>query len=165
LNINKFVVNRKPILKKLSMELNKTLAIGSDHAGYELKESIKRYIEEKGYRVEDYGTNSSESTDYPEYAHTVANSVAADNDVDQGILICGSGNGISMSANKHTGIRAALCWDKEVAVLAKQHNDANIVALPARFITTEEAIGIVDAFLEQEFEGGRHQRRVDKIDQ
>ena len=147
------------------MESNKTVAIGSDHAGYELKESIKIYMEEKGYQMEDHGTNSSESTDYPEYAHAVANSVAEDNDVDQGILICGSGNGISMSANKHSGIRAALCWDKEVAVLAKQHNDANIVALPAGFITTEEALGIIDAFLEEEFEGGRHQRRVDKIDQ
>jgi len=122
-------------------------------------------MEEKGYQMEDHGTSSSESTDYPEYAHAVANSVAEDNDVDQGILICGSGNGISMSANKHSGIRAALCWDKEVAVLAKQHNDANIVALPAGFITTEEALGIIDAFLEEEFEGGRHQRRVDKIDQ
>jgi len=147
------------------MESNKTVAIGSDHAGYELKESIKRFMEEKGYQMEDHGTNSSESTDYPEYAHAVANSVAEDNDVDQGILICGSGNGISMSANKHSGIRAALCWDKEVAVLAKQHTDANIVALPAGFITTEEALGIIDAFLEEEFEGGRHQRRVDKIDQ
>ena len=147
------------------MESNKTVAIGSDHAGYELKESIKKYMEEKGYQMEDHGTSSSESTDYPEYAHAVANSVAEDNDVDQGILICGSGNGISMSANKHSGIRAALCWDKEVAVLAKQHTDANIVALPAGFITTEEALGIIDAFLEEEFEGGRHQRRVDKIDQ
>ena len=147
------------------MESNKTVAIGSDHAGYELKESIKKYMDEKGYQMEDHGTSSSESTDYPEYAHAVANSVAEDNDVDQGILICGSGNGISMSANKHSGIRAALCWDKEVAVLAKQHTDANIVALPAGFITTEEALGIIDAFLEEEFEGGRHQRRVDKIDQ
>ena len=122
-------------------------------------------MDEKGYQMEDHGTSSSESTDYPEYAHAVANSVAEDNDVNQGILICGSGNGISMSANKHSGIRAALCWDKEVAVLAKQHTDANIVALPAGFITTEEALGIIDAFLEEEFEGGRHQRRVDKIDQ
>ncbi|HIF14435.1 MAG TPA: ribose 5-phosphate isomerase B [Bacteroidetes bacterium] len=142
----------------------KTLAIGSDHAGYELKESIKKHIEERGYEVEDHGANSSESTDYPAYAHAVANSVANDNNVDEGILICGSGNGISMSANKHSGVRAALCWEKEVAILAKQHNNANIVSLPARFITTEEAFEIVDAFLESEFEGGRHQRRVDKID-
>ena len=142
----------------------KTLAIGSDHAGYELKESIKKHIEERGYEVEDHGANSSESTDYPAYAHAVANSVANDNNVDEGILICGSGNGISMSANKHSGVRAALCWEKEVATLAKQHNNANIVSLPARFITTEEAFEIVDAFLASEFEGGRHQRRVDKID-
>jgi ribose 5-phosphate isomerase B len=142
----------------------KTLAIGSDHAGYELKESIKKHIEERGYEVEDHGANSSESTDYPAYAHAVANSVANDNNVDEGILICGSGNGISMSANKHSGVRAALCWEKEVAILAKQHNNANIVSLPARFITTEEAFEIVDAFLESEFEGGRHQRMVDKID-
>lgn len=141
------------------------LAIGSDHAGYELKETLKKYMEEKGYEMEDHGTNSNESTDYPEYAHAVANSIAENNGVDQGILICGSGNGISMAANKHSGVRAALCWNKEVAILAKQHNDANIVSLPARFLTTEEAKYIVDAFLEQEFEGGRHQRRVDKIDQ
>ena len=147
------------------MALGKKLAIGSDHAGFELKETLKRYMVEKGYDVEDHGTFSDASTDYPEYAHAVANSVAQDNDVDQGILICGSGNGISMSANKHPGVRAALCWEKEVAVLARQHNNANIVSLPARFITTEDAKSIVDAFIEEEFEGGRHQRRVDKIDE
>jgi len=144
--------------------MGKKLAIGSDHAGYELKETLKKYMEDKGFEMEDHGTYSDESTDYPEYAHAVANSVAEDNDVNQGILICGSGNGISMSANKHVGVRAALCWDPEVAVLAKQHNDANILSLPARFITTETAKEIVDAFMEEEFEGGRHQRRVDKID-
>ena len=147
------------------MEVNRKLAIGSDHAGYELKETLKRYMEEKGYEVKDHGTYSDESTDYPEYAHAVANSVAEENDVGYGILICGSGNGISMSANKHVGVRAALCWNKEVAVLARQHNNANIVSLPARFITTEEAKSIVVAFVEEEFEGGRHQRRVDKIDE
>lgn len=146
------------------MNSGKKIAIGSDHAGYELKETLKRYMEEKGYKMEDHGTYSNDSTDYPEYAHAVANSVAEKNDVEQGILICGSGNGISMSANKHSGVRAALCWDKEVAILARKHNDANIVALPARFITTEDAKSIVDAFVEEEFEGGRHQRRVDKID-
>jgi len=144
--------------------MTKILAIGSDHAGYELKQSIKKHVEERGYEVEDHGTNSGESTDYPEYAHSVASSVARENNIDEGILICGSGNGISMSANKHSGVRAALCWEKEVAILAKQHNNANIVSLPARFITTQEAFEIVDAFLEHEFEGGRHQKRVDKID-
>ena len=147
------------------METSKKIAIGCDHAGYELKEILKKYVEGQGYEVEDHGTYSDDSTDYPEYAHAVANSVAENNGIDQGILICGSGNGISMSANKHPGVRAALCWEKEVAILAKQHNDANIVSLPARFVTAEVAKDIVDAFLGQEFEGGRHQRRVDKIDQ
>ncbi len=146
------------------MSSNKKLAIGCDHAGYDLKEVIKRHLTERGYEMEDHGTNSVESTDYPEYAHAVANSVSNKNDVQQGILICGSGNGISMSANKHSGVRAALCWDKEVAIMARQHNDANIVSLPARFITVEEAKEIVDAFIDEDFEGGRHQRRVDKID-
>jgi len=145
--------------------MEKKLAIGSDHAGYDLKETLKRYMEEKGFEMEDHGTFSDESTDYPDYAHAVANSVAQDNDVNRGILICGSGNGISMAANKHAGVRAALCWEPEVAILAKQHNDANIVSLPARFITTETAKDIVDAFMDEEFEGGRHQGRVDKIDQ
>ncbi|MBL4753084.1 MAG: ribose 5-phosphate isomerase B [Flavobacteriales bacterium] len=145
--------------------MEKKLAIGSDHAGYDLKETLKRYMEEKGFEMEDHGTFSEESTDYPDYAHAVANSVAEDNDVNRGILICGSGNGISMAANKHAGVRAALCWEPEVAILAKQHNDANIVSLPARFITTETAKDIVDAFMDEEFEGGRHQGRVDKIDQ
>ena len=140
------------------------LAIGCDHAGYDLKETIKRHLEEQGYEMEDHGTNSADSTDYPEYAHAVASSVSEENGIDQGILICGSGNGISMSANKHSGVRAALCWDKEVAILARQHNDANIVSLPARFVSTEEAVSIVDAFIGETFEGGRHQRRVDKID-
>ncbi|MBL4576873.1 MAG: ribose 5-phosphate isomerase B [Flavobacteriales bacterium] len=147
------------------MDKGKKLAIGCDHAGYELKETLKKYMEEKGYDMEDHGTYSDESTDYPEYAHAVANSVAQNNNVDQGILICGSGNGISMAANKHSGVRAALCWEKEVAILARQHNNANIVALPARFVTTEDAKTIVDAFIEEEFDGGRHQRRVDKIDE
>ncbi|PCH86302.1 MAG: ribose 5-phosphate isomerase B [Flavobacteriales bacterium] len=147
------------------MGKGKKLAIGCDHAGYELKETLKKYMEEKGYDMEDHGTYSDESTDYPEYAHAVANSVAQNNNVDQGILICGSGNGISMAANKHSGVRAALCWEKEVAILARQHNNANIVALPARFVTTEDAKTIVDAFIEEEFDGGRHQRRVDKIDE
>lgn len=146
------------------MSSNEKLAIGCDHAGYDLKEAIKRHLTDQGFEIEDHGTNSVDSTDYPEYAHAVANSVADNNNVRRGILICGSGNGISMSANKHAGVRAALCWDKEVAILARQHNDANIVSLPARFVTTEQAKSIVDAFIGEGFEGGRHQRRVDKID-
>lgn len=146
------------------MHIYKKIAIGSDHAGYDLKETLKRYLNDKGYEVEDHGTKSNESTDYPEYAHAVANSISNTKDK-LGVLICGSGNGISMSANKHAGIRAALCWEEEVAILARQHNDANIVSIPARFVTTEEAKAIVDAFLGEDFEGGRHQRRVDKIDQ
>ena len=146
------------------MSSEKKIAIGCDHAGYDLKETLKSYLSDKGYEIEDHGTDSHESTDYPEYAHAVAKSVSEDG-VPNGILICGTGNGISMSANKHEGVRAALCWDKEVAILARQHNDANIVSIPARFVTTEEAKNIVDAFFGEDFEGGRHQRRVDKINQ
>lgn len=136
------------------------IAIGSDHAGYELKEYLKENIE--GIEFVDLGTKSEESCDYPDYAHPVAEKVETKS-VEFGILICGSGNGISMAANKHKGIRAALCWNKEIAELARQHNDANIVSLPARYVSKEEALEIVKKFLNTPFEGGRHQRRVDKI--
>lgn len=138
------------------------LAIGADHAGFELKEFLKKYIEEKGALVKDFGTFSTDSTDYPDYAHEVAKAVEG-NEADFGILICGSGNGINMAANKHTGIRAALSWNEEVAALARMHNDANILTLPGRYVSTDEGRKIVDAFLSADFEGGRHQRRVDKI--
>ena len=140
---------------------NKNIAIGCDHAGYGLKEVIKRILTEKGYDVNDCGTYSEESTDYPDYAHAVAKDVIDNNK--RGILICGSGNGINMTANKHQEIRSALCWKAEIAEMARLHNDANIVAIPARFIPEEEALKIVDIFLGTEFEGGRHERRVSKI--
>jgi ribose 5-phosphate isomerase B len=138
------------------------IAIGSDHAGYKLKQTIITHLTNKGYNVEDFGTHTEESCDYPDYARAVANSVE-NKQADLGILMCGSGNGITIAANKHQGIRAALSWDVEIAQLARLHNDANIVSLPARFISEEKALQIVDIFLATEFEGGRHQKRVDKI--
>ncbi|MDE5552394.1 MAG: ribose 5-phosphate isomerase B [Muribaculaceae bacterium] len=140
----------------------KTIAFASDHAGYQLKKEIEKYVESLGYAVRDYGTDSEDSCDYPDYAHPAA--LAVENgDADFGIAMCGSGNGIQMTLNKHQGIRAALCWLPEIASLAKQHNNANILVMPARFITLDEAKAIVDAYLNAEFEGGRHQRRIDKI--
>ncbi len=138
------------------------LAIGCDHAGYDYKEAIKRILSEQGWVVEDKGTYSAESTDYPDYAHATATMVG-DGKSAVGILICGSANGVCMTANKHRGVRAALCWNEEVTSLARQHNDANIICLPARFISLELAEKMVDVFLSTAFEGGRHQRRVDKM--
>lgn len=140
----------------------KVIPIGADHAGFSLKGKIVQFLESKGYKVQDFGCFSEESIDYPDFAHPVAEMIEENTGM-LGILICGSGNGINMTANKHKGIRSALCWNKEIAELARQHNDANIVALPARFISEQEAIEIVDTFLGTAFEGGRHQRRVDKI--
>lgn len=142
---------------------NKTIALGSDHAGFELKNDLIVYLIDKGYGLIDMGPDSSSSVDYPDFAHKVAEAVG-NNSVDCGILICGSGNGVSITANKHKGVRAALCWDAEISALAKQHNDANIICLPARFIDYAKATEIVDAYLGIEFEGGRHQNRVDKIE-
>ena len=141
----------------------KKIVIGSDHAGFERKAAIIAYLKSIGYKVSDYGTYSEESVDYPDYAHKVAAAVA-DGTFEKGILLCGSGNGVSMTANKHPGVRAALSWIPEIARLGKAHNNANIVSLPARFVSDEEAIAIVKAFLDAEFEGGRHARRVNKID-
>jgi ribose 5-phosphate isomerase B len=138
------------------------IPIGADHAGFELKEILKSYLKVKGYSVKDFGCNSNESVDYPDFAHPVARMVE-ENDSTLGILICGSGNGINMTANKHQGVRSALCWLPEIAELARLHNNANILVLPARFLTTEEAFKIVDTFFSKDFEGGRHQNRVDKI--
>lgn len=138
------------------------IALASDHAGYERKQVVKKYLEEQGFECSDYGAFSSESSDYPDYAHPLA--LAVENgEFDFGITLCGSGNGINMVANKHQKIRSAICWKPEIAELARLHNDANVCALPARFITDEEAITIVKIFLSTEFEGGRHQRRIDKI--
>ncbi len=133
-----------------------------DHAGYELKEYLKDLLAKRGYTIRDFGTNSPESMDYPDTAHPLASAVE-NGDVDFGISMCGSGNGITMTLNKHQGVRAALCWQPEIAALARQHNNANILSMPARFISQEEAVAILDAYLDATFEGGRHQKRIDKI--
>jgi len=138
------------------------IPIGADHAGFELKEAIIAHLKSQGHEVHDHGCYSSDSIDYPDFAHPVANEVE-ENQGMLGVLICGSGNGINMTANKHQGIRSALCWNKEVAELAREHNNANVIAMPARFISKEEALEMVDAFLNTTFEGGRHERRVNKI--
>ncbi len=142
--------------------MKKLIPIGCDHAGYELKELVVKQLKEKGYEVKDFGTYNTDSIDYPDYGHPVATMVE-ENPGMLGIVICGSGNGINMTVNKHQGIRSALCWTKEIAALARQHNDANIIALPARFISTDLGLEMVDVFLATEFEGGRHQTRVNKI--
>ena len=142
---------------------NKTIALGSDHAGFELKNDLIVFLVEKGYGIADMGPDSADSVDYPDYAHKVATAVT-DGNACCGILICGSGNGVCITANKHTGVRAALCWEPEISALAKQHNNANVICLPARFISQEMAFAIVDAYLNMEFEGGRHAARVDKIE-
>lgn len=139
------------------------IAIGSDHAGFELKEHLITYLKAKNYIVSDKGCYSLERADYPDYGHAVAKAVL-NKEAEFGILMCGSGNGINMSANKHQGIRAALCWNSEIAALARQHNDANILVLPARYISAQEAERCVEVFLMEKFEGGRHQTRIDKID-
>ena len=140
----------------------KTIAIGGDHAGFPYKDSIIRLLKKRGIEVQDFGTHSVDSVDYPDFVHPVANNVE-NNKADLGIVLCGSGNGVSMTANKHQGIRAALCWKVELAALARQHNNANILAIPVRFVSKKMALNMVKAFLDSEFEGGRHERRVNKI--
>lgn len=139
------------------------LYIGSDHAGFGLKQHMVDHLKAAGHTVVDKGTHGPESVDYPDFAHAVAEGVAAD-EASLGIVICGSGNGVNIAANKHAGIRSALAWTPEIGALARQHNKANVLALPARFITSDEAERIVAAFLDATFEGGRHQGRVDKIE-
>jgi len=138
------------------------IAIANDHAGFLLKKYLVDYLLKAGYEVKDMGSDSQESSDYPDYAHPLATAVEK-GDFDTGISICGSGNGINITVNKHQGIRSALCWNEEIAILARKHNNANICALPGRFISREEAVVIVRAFLNTRFEGGRHERRVKKI--
>lgn len=138
------------------------IAIGCDHAGYPYKAAIIDAISDMDIDVLDVGTDSPDSVDYPDFVHPVADAIEADK-ADLGVLICGSGNGVAITANKHQGIRAAICWNAELASLARQHNDANIVAIPARFIEKKTAVEIVRQFLASQFEGGRHKRRVDKI--
>jgi ribose 5-phosphate isomerase B len=136
--------------------------IGADHAGVSLKAAVKQLLISKGHEVTDHGTHGPDSVDYPDFAHPVARGVES-GVYDLGVVICGSGNGINMAVNKHQGIRSALCWTPELATLARQHNNANVLALPARFITEEQGLEIVSAFLETTFEGGRHEKRVQKI--
>ena len=140
----------------------KTIGLCSYHAGFELKEYVRGWLEARGWPYKDYGTYSTESCDYPDFAHQLAQAVEA-GECYPGIAICGSGNGINMTLNKHQGIRAALCWTAEIAHLARQHNDANVLVMPGRFIGTEEADMIMTEFFNTSFEGGRHQRRIDKI--
>ena len=139
-----------------------TIAIGNDHAGTLYKEAIVKHLESKGITVKNHGTNSSDSVDYPDFVHPVAIDVS-EKKADLGILICGSANGVAMTANKHQKIRAGICWTKEITALTRQHNNANVCCIPARFTAKEQAIEIVETFLNTAFEGGRHERRVDKI--
>jgi ribose 5-phosphate isomerase B len=141
---------------------NKKIAIASDHAGYFLKEKIKKFLVSEKYEVKDFGSNSDENVDYPDYAHPLANAVA-NGEYEMGISICATGNGINMTVNKHQGIRGALCWNEEISRLARAHNDANLCALPGRFLSESEAILIVKTFISTGFEGGRHKKRIDKI--
>jgi ribose 5-phosphate isomerase B len=138
------------------------IAIGNDHAGPDYKKAIVAMLEDRGHQVTNYGTDTFDSVDYPDFGHPVALDVQ-NSIVDFGIVICGSGNGIAMAVNKHQDIRAAICWTKEIAVLARQHNNANIISIPARFTSIPQAVEMVDAFLKTIFEGGRHQTRVEKI--
>jgi len=138
------------------------IAIGSDHAGFEMKEHLKKWLSQNGFTVKDFGTFSSESADYPDFAHAVANAVEKQ-EADIGLLTCGSANGVAITANKHQGIRAAICWKEELAATAREHNDSNVLCLPARHIANDLAEKITDRFLNSSFEGGRHARRVSKI--
>jgi len=139
---------------------NLKIAIGADHAGFEYKEMLKAYL--TAYELKDFGTYTTDSVDYPDFAHPLASAVE-NNEFDFGILVCGSANGVAITANKHQQIRAAICWENEIAALARQHNNANVLCIPARFISTDLAKQITDTFLTTEFEGGRHGKRVDKI--
>lgn len=139
------------------------IAIASDHAGFKLKNDLLVHLIELGFEIQDFGPDSADSVDYPDYAHPVANSVVSGENT-LGILICGSGNGVCITANKHKGIRAALAWEEELATLARQHNNANIICIPARFVSKAKAFKIADAFLNAAFEGGRHENRVSKIE-
>ena len=142
--------------------MKEIIPIACDHAGYELKLKVIAHLKERGFDVKDCGTNSTESCDYPDFAHPMATSVENGTN-DMGIAICSTGNGITMTCNHHQGIRAALCWDEPLARLARQHNNANIIGLPANYISAEKAIELIKIFLTTEFEGGRHERRVNKI--
>lgn len=154
--------NKSTIYLLKTVRMKKVIAIASDHAGFKMKLSIIEYLKEKGYSIKDFGADSTHSVDYPDYGHPLAGAVE-NGSFKLGISLCGSGNGINMVTNKHQQIRGALCWNKEIARLARRHNDANICSLPARFIDLSTAKEIVDVFLETEFEGGRHNRRIGLI--
>jgi ribose 5-phosphate isomerase B len=143
-------------------DMAKPIAIGSDHAGFEYKEDLISFLEAKGLLFHDFGTHNSESVDYPDFAHPVSQAVEQ-GEASFGILLCGSGNGVAITANKHQGIRAALCWGEEIAKLAREHNNANIICIPARFVREGDAEKMVEIFLKTPYEGGRHERRVEKI--
>lgn len=142
--------------------LKKPIAIGADHAGFDCKEDLVSFIEAKGLKYKDFGTFSRDSVDYPDFAHPVASAVES-GEYAFGILLCGSANGVAITANKHQHIRAAICWGEELAELARKHNNANIICIPARFVSDETAFLIIEKFFSTEFEGGRHQKRIDKI--
>lgn len=142
--------------------MDKLIGIACDHAGYKLKEKVKAYLQQEGYSVKDFGTNSEESVDYPVFAHQLASKINS-GELPRGIVICGTGNGVNMVANKYPHVRSALCWKPEIATLARQHNNANILALPARFIEEDLAMETLKAYLTTDFEGGRHERRVNLI--
>ncbi len=139
-----------------------TISIGNDHAGTDYKKIIVAHLKSKGHTIKNYGTDSNDSVDYPDFVHPVAKDIES-RIADVGIIICGSGNGANMTVNKHQGVRSALCWTKEIVTLARQHNDANILSIPARFTASQQAVEMVDTFLETKFEGGRHQNRINKI--
>ncbi|MBR5819447.1 MAG: ribose 5-phosphate isomerase B [Alistipes sp.] len=142
--------------------MDKKIGIACDHAAYELKEFLVGYLSTKGFEVKDFGTYSEESCDYPDFAHALGEAI--DNgELERGVALCGSGEGISMTLNKHQSVRAALCWIPEIAKLSRQHNNSNVLSMPARFITNDEALEMLNVWLETEFEGGRHQRRLDKM--
>jgi ribose 5-phosphate isomerase B len=149
-------------MMRTEFDRTKPIAVGADHAGFEYKTEVVKHLNKLGYHVADFGTYSDNSADYPDFAHPTADSVEK-NETACGILICGSANGVAITANKHQGIRAALCWQKEIAELARKHNNANILCLPARFISLQNAFDIIYAFLNTSFEGGRHEGRVKKI--
>ena len=140
----------------------KKIGIACDHAGYEMKEFLVGYLSARGYEVLDFGTHSPESVDYADFAHPLAEAIES-GELERGVGLCGSGEGMAMTLNKHQGIRAGLCWNTEIATLIRQHNDANVIVFPARFISNDEAVAMLDLFLETAFEGGRHQKRLEKM--
>lgn len=144
------------------MDNSRKIAVGGDHAGFNYKTKIAEFLVKLGWEVKDFGTYNSDSVDYPDFAHPLASSVG-EGSYDLGILICGSANGVAMTANKHVAVRAAICWEKELAILARQHNNANVLCIPARFVSDDLALEMVEIFINTPFEGGRHQNRVQKI--